>query len=222
MRKRFLTLAHAGLTLSCVACCVYLLWRDRHREQGHDRLSFGADVYLRHFHKVRWLGGDYELPAGENHCAIVVLKYQDGRYVGRHTSWHWSAESGESRVVPFMVMWSPTPTGPRSMTFSGGIWGFTSDSDVFAKLDGALGRSHGPTSLGEVRGYRVIGYAGSSEAWAAPENAAGELAAFGHSLRDRKHVVVLGIKTFPTKDEASHWALGERELPDAQPTLSKE
>jgi hypothetical protein len=217
MRKRFWSLAHVGLTLACVACCVYLLWRDRAREGERarvaGRLSADADPILRLFHQVRWIGGDYELPAGEDHCGIAVLTFENGRFTGRHHPWAWSVPPGEPRAIPYQVVWGPTAAGPKTLIVGGGI-GMSGGTRDFTSLDGMVGRSYGTSNLGEVRGYRVVGLAGSMEARANSPTDNEKAGAIHDALRTHRHVAALGVKIFPTAEDAKQWAHGATEKPD--------
>ena len=217
MRKRLWTVTHAGLTLACVACCAYLFWRDRDRgPDRRGRLSEEADLALRQFQQVRWLGGDYELPPGDDHCAVATLRFEDGRFVGRDYSWTWAAPSGGSRVVPYMVMWGLTPSGPRVVAFSGWV-SMSGKGESFVKLDGPIGRSIGQSDIGEVQGYRAIGFAASQELRSGPKTTGGGSADAARAIETHKYVAVLGVKPFATADEARDWAHGRPDVPGPCP-----
>jgi hypothetical protein len=218
MLSRIWRVAQPILMLVLVACCAYLLWRDSYRP-GFGRLStpdpgrFSAhsDFPVRNFLGVNWLGGDYELPAGEDHCAVVLLRFEDGKFRGREAGAVFSRRSGDSRVVPFYVMWGPGPKGTRVVS----SWpGFEfNNSPFFAHLNGGLGRSLGSAEgFGEVRGYRVIGYAMSSQTRAGQEpyqQISGHDIDF--ALRTRQFVLVLGLKTFATAEEAHDWLASKQD-----------
>jgi len=212
MRNRFWTLAHFTLTLSCIGCCAYLLVRDQRRDQ--QRPSEHMDFALRHFHQVRWLGGDYALPTSQDHCVIAILRFEDGKFKERFGSWAWSPSSGESRTVPYMVMWGPTADGPQSVVFSGGMSMTGILKKWFANLDGSIGRSHGVSDFGELRGYRVIGYAGSKEPRAGRDQPRAFSSDVDSLIENHKHVGFLVVKHCASEEEAKRIANGRTEPED--------
>lgn len=209
MCSKLWRVTHALLTLTAVGCCAWLAWREYHRPDPY-RHSSSADLTLRHFLDVRWIGGDYELPRGEEHCVVAVLRFEDGRFLGRFGGGVFSPGSGEPRVVPHYVMWGQGTEGKTRLV----NLGYSSSNDLFfAKLDGGLGRSLGTASSESVRGYRVVGYAYSKETQAGKERYRDIMGDFDAALRTRRYVAVLGVKPFPTAQEAKDW-LNVEERPD--------
>jgi hypothetical protein len=215
MRKRFWTLAHFALTLGCIGCCVYLFDRDLRREiEQKERTLEHTDFALRQFHQVRWLGGDYALPSGQDHCAITILRFEDGKYKERFGSWAWSASSGESRTIPYMVMWGPTADGTQSLVKSGAFSMPGVQNKWFANLDGITGRSYGVSDLGELRGYRVIGFAGSKEPRAGRDQPKAFSSEIDSLIENHKHVGFLVVKHCSSEEEAKQIAHGRPEPED--------
>src|SRR5262249_1075799 len=126
----------------------------------------------------------------------------------------WSVPPGGLRTVPFLVMWGPTPDGPKVEVFSDSISTSGTATEFFGRLDGPIGRSSGTSQLGEVRGYRVVGYAGWQGARAGEGKMGGVLGALEVVLDTRKDGGVVGVKPFATADEAKHWAYGLLVDPD--------
>jgi hypothetical protein len=213
MASRLWRVAHVLLTLTAVACCAWLVWREYHRPDPN-RHSTGADFALRNFLDVKWIGGDYEMPKEEDHCALVVLKFEDGKFRGREGGTVFSPQPGGSRVVPFYVMWGRGPEGTKVVSGQVGFWGTSQKDQFFAKLDGGIGRAYGSTSLGEVRGYRVIGYGFSQQTQAGKERYRNISVDLESALDTRQAVVVLGLKPFPTQDEAKDWLYNHDEPAD--------
>lgn len=214
MLRRLWAVAHVALTLACLGCCAYLLWRERDRERevarGREREATRrpavSDPALRQFHQVRWLGGDYELSPEWDHCGSAVLTFEDGRLTGVRHPRVCSIPPDGPRVVPYLVMWGPGPAGTRMATFSGWLAVSAERDDFFAKLDGPLMRSYGETDEGELRGYQVIGYAASREARAEQKKDAPGDRAVDLTLRSHRYVAVLGVKMFGSEEDARLWA----------------
>ena len=209
---RFWRVLHPLLTLAAVACCAWLVWKDQRRPDPA-RLSTHADIPIRNFLDVKWLGGDYELPANERHCAVMALQFEDGKFRGRSQGTVFSPEPGESRVVPFYVMWGPGPKGTRVISGWPGLWSGSHVNEFFAKIDGGLSRMYRGTPTDEIRGYWVIGFAASQKTRPGIDPGIG----FGdlkHAIETREAVVVLGIKPFPTHEEAKKWLFENNERGD--------
>ncbi len=223
MISRIWRVAHPLFTLTLVVCCAYLLWRDSHRpgfgrlsQPGPERLSTHEDTPLRNFLGVKWLGGDYELPKGEEHCAVVPLRFEDGKFRGREGGKVFSPQPDRSRVVPFYIMWGPGLKGTHVISGWPGMWGSSNDNSFFAKLDKGVNRTYGPSAgFGEIRGYRVIGFATSSQTRAGQEKY-GQIGGgdIDFALRTRQFVLVLGVKPFATEEEAKDWVYNQREPED--------
>lgn len=206
MLKRIWAVTHPLLTLAAVGCCTYLLTRPT-APLPSGRMSEDADFALRRFLGVKWIGGDYELPKGENHYAVVGLTFKDGKFVGRHGGAARSAEQTGSRVVPYTVMWGDTPNGLRVMSIEGSISSSWQGDEFFKNLDGGLSRTHGSSMLGEVRGYRIIGYIASRACQPGSEgheNSSG--LGPDWQIQHRRYVFLLGIKPFASEQEARDWA----------------
>ncbi|MDY3557614.1 hypothetical protein R5W23_000141 [Gemmata sp. JC673] len=92
------------------------------------------------------------------------------------------------------------------MTASGGMCSFEEKDEFFAKLDGPLLRCYGSTNNGEIRGYRVIGYAASNEERVDKDRKSDASEAINSIFRTQRHVAILGVKTFDTEAEARTWA----------------
>lgn len=222
MLSRIWRVAHPLLTLALVGCCAYLLWRDWHRPGfgGHSapdpaRHSAHMDWPLRNFLGVNWLGGDYELPAGEDHCTVVMLRFEDGKFRGRQAGPVFSPRPGDSRVVPFYVMWGPGPKGTRVVSGWPGNWSSSDNNPFFANLNGGLGRTYGSDdSRTTLRGYRVIGHAFSQQERAESKNPRVSSIYPDFNIQNRQFVLVLGVKTFATEKEAEDWAYTQDEKPD--------
>ena len=216
MWSRIRRAMHPLLTLALVVCCAYLLWRDSCRlaavpagpvPPSLERLSAHEDAPLRNFLNVRWLGGDYELPADEEHCVAVLLKFEDGKFKGRQHGTAFSPVPGGSRVVPFYAMWGPGPNGPRAASGWQGVWTASDNDPFYAGLNGDLARFYGKHMVySVVRGYRVIGYAASKQMRAGREQ-------FEHTvggsweefINNHQRVLILGVKPFATHEEAWDW-----------------
>jgi hypothetical protein len=211
--RRFWAIAHFGLTLTCLGCCIYLVWQNRElqreREREHQRefarKTTREDFALRKLNQIRWLGGEYELPPGNNHAVIAVLIYKDGQFASRYWSTTWSIDPGESRVIPFQLLWGPTPEGKRALVVQGFSSSHIGNGDELSKFDGPILRVSGSGDDGELRGYRVIGHAASQEG----RNGENPITlSFGTTeavLENRRHVLVLGVKTFANREEARQW-----------------
>lgn len=174
--------------------------------RGH--LSDDADYALRNFHEVRWLGGEYELPLTESHCAIAVLKFENGKFIGREHEWKWAASAGEPRTIPYLLMWGLGEGGTKLALFAGGTRSVTQKNEFFGQLDGGLSRSYGKSNAGEIRGCRVIGFASSKEARPGREAFATSFGDLDQEIKNKKHVGVLVVKPFSSEEEASHWVYG--------------
>jgi hypothetical protein len=213
--------AHPLLTVLLALCFGYLLWRDSHRPgfgtlsaPESERLSDHADIPLRNYLGAKWLGGDYELPAGERHCAVVLLKFEDGKFSGRQGANVFSPRRGGSRVVPYYVMWGPGPNGFRVVNGWPGAWSGSKGGLFYEQLDGGLVRSYGTADLGELRGYRVIGHAQSSQTRRGRDEHKNHTGDVRFAIENFKCVLVLGIKPFASEEEARDWVLNPREEPD--------
>jgi hypothetical protein len=207
---RFWRVLHPLLTLAAVACSAWLVWKDQRRPDP-ERLSTNADTAVRNFLDLRWLGGDYELPAGEHHCAVGVLEFEDGKFRRRRSGTVFSPKPGESRVVPYYVMWGRGHEGTRVVSGWPGSWMAIPKDTFFANIDSAVSRAHGPVSLSDIRGYRVIGFAVSQQPRAGHESFATTFADLERALEKRQFVAVLGLKVVPTREEAEQWLYGTDE-----------
>lgn len=216
---RFWRVSQPLLTLAAVACCVWLVWKDQQRptpeQQRRDleRHSSRADIPVRNFLEIKWLGGDYELPESDTHCVVAALQFGDGKFRGRYQATVFSPKPGESRVVPFYVMWGPGPKGTRVVSGWPGIWSGAHRSEFFAKIDGGLVRVYGDKSTDEIRGYRVAGFAASRKTRPGIDADIG-FGDLNHAIETREAVVVLGVKPFPTQQEAERWLFENNEPGD--------
>jgi hypothetical protein len=199
--------------------CGWLLYRDFQRPDPKrpdpNRDLEHADIRIRNFLNVRWLGGDYELPADVEHCGLGVLMIEDGKYVDRHPGTVFSPWPGGSRVVPYYVMWGPNHKGTTRLIYGWpGSWASSDGDEFFAHLDGGAYRQVGSPQLEEYRGYHVIGYAFSREARQGQEEKAKLFGSLQLALESRKYVAILGLKTFSTRHDADSWYTGRREPAD--------
>ncbi|WP_162672644.1 hypothetical protein [Gemmata massiliana] len=207
-------MVHSLLTIALVGCCGYLLWRDSRRSDAEssqrrmsERLSAHEDMPVRHFLDVKWLGGDYELPAGEDHCGVALLRFEEGKLTGRRGI-VFSPKPGASRVVPFYVMWGRGKDGPRVVSGWPWNWGGSNGDPFYADLGDKLSRSYGDSPLGDLRGYRVIGHAVSKQLRAGREQFVDAVIGYEDVIKNHQRVLVLGVKPFPTREEAEHWLDG--------------
>jgi hypothetical protein len=203
---------HVLLTLAAVGCCGWLLWRDTHRPAAEqsllgpdpERPTFPADDALRSFLDVKSIGGDYQLPEGENFGVIALLLFEDGKFRGRRGAWQITGSSNGTRSVAYQLLWGRgTDGGTRlvcvtrtpNTTMTG--TGRKEDAEFLAMRFEGFGTQPKPTE--EVRGYRVLAHAISSEV------REGQPGTFGRATVDinhRKTVAVVGVKTFPTFEQA--------------------
>lgn len=215
MWKKLFTSLHVLLTLSAVGCCVYLLMRQQSdnkdkteteaRNEGH---SANADFALRRFLGVKWLGGDYEVPDDVEHYGVALLHYKDGEFVERMNSSIYSREKGTSRVMPKVILWGPTPDGPKVISLTG----FTSFSQggkdhPLHRMQG-LSRCFGPVDDGLLRGCRVIGNASSGEWLISKSNDSRDLE---KDANHYKEILYHVVKFFPSQDEAMTWMSNQSE-----------
>ena len=197
MIRRVWRVVHPLLTLAAVGCCGYLLLRPT-APVPSGRASEEADYTLRHFLGARWIGGDYELPAGEQYAVVLLMEFKEGEYRRTYLRRVWDAKH-DGRVLRTQLMWGEGPNGKRAVLID---WGMTTYTGEFAELDGPLGRIYGAAKCDEVRGFRAVGYASSKDIRAGYErleNIGGLDCA--EIIESRKRVLVLGVKPFP--DEAS-------------------
>jgi hypothetical protein len=214
--------AHPLLTLVLGVCCAFLLWRDSQRpgfpfkgDAPADHIPVGEDVFARNFLGAKWLGGDYLLPQDVAHCTVVVLRYEDGKFRERMGGTVFSPRPGGSRLVPFYVMWGPGPKGTRVVSGWPGMWSGSDNDERYTPLNGGVSRAFGSSrGFGELRGYRVYGFATSSVAREGREaqarTSSGDV---GDAVVNHKHVLVLGMKPFPSEQAARDWLYTELELP---------
>jgi hypothetical protein len=207
---RRLLVVNLLLTAVCLGACGYLIWRNRYQEQRELR-GESMDRRLREFHRVRWIGGEYELPRGSDHYGVAVLEFIDGKFLRRREATPWSVPE-RGRLLQCTIMWGVAPGEPRMSYYDGhGGVGWSGD-DFYAKLDGPWGRCVGPDDFGEQMGYRVIGYAASAAFRDdVEESQKGFAGGLEHALQVRKHVLVMGIRSFASTEEAKDWAHNGRE-----------
>ncbi len=212
MLKRVWQIAHPLLTLTAVGCCVYLLWRPT-APVPSERASASEDHHLRRFLDVKRIGGDAELPSDVHHCALACFLYTDGRLDQRLSSDTFTPRGG-SRVIPYFVMWGPTPRGVRGSTVN--QWCATSDADgIWAKLDGPMSQCFGQTHNGEVHGFRIIGFAASSECRPGQEEKRNiSSGSVKTTIEISRSVLMLGYKPFATEQEAKDYVFGDGMLRD--------
>ena len=197
---------HALFTVSLIGLCGFLLGRDRNRPQlGPEPDSAHADRHLRWFLDVKRMGGDYELPPGEEHCAVALLQFENGKFRRREHGYAHSCPPGGSRVVPYFVMWGPQPDG-KSRVIYGTDYLFLcrfENSSFHAALDTGGLRSLGTPE--EVRGWRVIEFAISAkprEGKALNQSVYDSAAA---AIENCETVLVMGLKPFPTEKQAKEY-----------------
>lgn len=201
MLSRVWKVLHPLLTLLLLACFAYLLVRPAAPiPVGRD--SEQADNTLRTFLYVRHIGGDYELPPGENFAVISLMEFVDGQFKQGYYKAVWDV-SQTGRVCPAKVMWGKTPDGPRLAIFHGGV---TIHSGDFAVLDGPSGRIGGSTKWNEVNGFRAIGFASSADVQPGQERFkdVGGLQS-NETIQVRKRVLVFGVKPFPDRNSAEQF-----------------
>lgn len=211
---------HLLLTFLLCICCTFLLWRDSQRpgfpfkgDAPADRIPVGEDVFVRNFLGAKWLGGDYVLPQDVAHCAVVMLRFEDGKFRERMGGKVFSPVSGGSRLVPFYVMWGPGLKGTRVVSGWPGRWSGSDNDERYTPLNHSVHRAFGSSrGFGELRGYRVYGFATSSVAREGREaqarTSSGDV---GDALANHKHVLVLGMKPIPSEEAARGWLYTERE-----------
>lgn len=200
MFKRIWKVVHPLLTLAAVGCCVYLLLRPT-APIPSGRASDSEDRLLRGLLEIKRIGGDAELPSDVPHCALATFLYKDGQLDHRRNAYVFSPNGG-SRVIPYLVVWGPTPKGIRGMTVDQAFTMSNAD-DIWATLDGPLSWCNGPVHAGEVHGFRIIGFAASGECRPGHE-----------AMRNTSCVLMLGYKPFATRQEAEDYAYGDGILQD--------
>lgn len=211
MFKRVWRIAHPLLTLAVVGCCVYLLLRPT-APVPSDRVSASEDHHLRRFLDVKRIGGDAELPLDVRHVVLAVFLYQDGALDHRRGAYVFSPD-GNSRVIPYFVMWGATPRGVRGATVDQAFVMSDAD-DIWAKLDGPHSNCFGTADLGEVQGFRIVGFAASSECRPGQEDKRNISAGLKKTLEFRRYVLMLGYKPFATRKEAEDYSYGDGILRD--------
>ena len=209
---------HLLLTLSALGCCLWLLWHDQHRPNpdptsrpDSDRFKLQADSALRSFLDVKSFECNFDVPEGDNHGVITLLRFEDGKFRGRKygDAWAFTLKTGEPRSVSFSLL-----RGRRSedkmrvvgvtRTSDSETTSFRDRDDEFwSKLDGA---SSSPGGSETVRGYRVLGHLSSTMSRAGKS---GQFGSLELTLEHRQTVAVIGMKTFPDADQASEWQLGQ-------------
>src|SRR5262245_24118301 len=215
MCRRTWHVLHALLTLAVVACCVWLVWKDQRREYPA-RIERAAqpevprlypDDALRAFLNLRSVGGTYRLPEGESYGAIALLLFEDGKFRGRKGAWHIAGVPEGANAVSYQFVWGRSADGgTRLVTVfrePGGsqITGSTKDDPEFlAKLDGMIISVANPSE--EVRGYRILAHVSSAKL---QPGKPGLFGTFARELENRQSVAVVGVKTFPTEDQAADW-----------------
>jgi hypothetical protein len=212
MLKRVWKVVHPVFTLVAVGCCVYLLVRPSAQPQEAGQPFEPRDAELRALLKVRTLESHYSLPSGEDHCGVLLMRFEDGRNIGPFTGTTFSVGEDGSRRVPFQFLCGKTSHGVRALVNSP-KWGFTSGDDFFDDLDGGPSGwwgGGGNSGLGELDGCRVIAFASSRECRPGHEafqNSSGKDTA--DLIEKRKRVLALVVKPFPTEDDARRWVEDE-------------
>lgn len=219
---------HLSLTLTALACCGWLLYRDSSRsgvsppapnsEQAVPNLqrpTLSADDALRSFLNVQSASGDFELPEHEKYGVIAILHFENGKFHGRRGACMLTDSPNTSRVVAYQILWGQEPGGGTHvvvMTHTPGItstclWG-KGEGNFLSKVGHASMQSAAATE--EVRGYRVIYHSVSHEIRPGKPGVVGRAS---EDIQNRQTVAVFGVKTFPTYDEASNW-LSQKEPAD--------
>jgi hypothetical protein len=106
-------------------------------------------------------------------------------------------------------MWGQAPDETVRMVGGGSTLVTSNKNSLFTRIDGPWARGYGRTSLGELRGYQVTGYAVSKKMRAGQEEYEGISLDLDFALKTRQTVVVLGLKPFSTKKEAEDWVFKE-------------
>jgi hypothetical protein len=102
-------------------------------------------------------------------------------------------------------MWGRGHEGTRVISGWPGMWSASQNDKFFANIDSGYSRVYGPDTLGEIRGYRVIGFAVSRQLRAGSEKYRDQFGGLDFSIQNRQFVAVLGVKTFSTAQEADSW-----------------
>jgi hypothetical protein len=227
---RFWRVLHPLLTFAAVACCAWLVWKERQRsylegdsglgkpEQNDQRPTsqrkvLHTDTALRTLLNAKSVGGDYQLPEGENYGGIALLWFEDGRFRGRRASLEFPGTPDGVRAVSYQFLWGE---GPDRKTRVVGLLSYPPDGlftdvspietdDFFAKLDIASGMTPSRPAE-EVRGYRILTHLSSRKGRGGVGQPM-ESSTCAHAIESRQTVLVVGVKTFPTFNQASDWYL---------------
>ena len=149
---------HVLLTLAAVACCAWLLAKDRHwwyldeQDQVQEpapRLP-PADDTLRSLLDIHSIRGTYRLPEGEHFGVIALLWFEDGKFQNRLAEWQMSSAFQDGCVVSYDITLGRGPNGKPQ------VLGSISEPTVsyrlkksipeefFSKLDGEIFRQTPP------------------------------------------------------------------------------
>ena len=192
------------LTMVCLGCCGYLLWKDRQPQYEpppptSEPPHIVEDLLLRRFLGVRSVGGHYELPLSHTVCQVQLLKFENGKYVGWSGSTAGLLDKDRSAMIPIYMMWGPTPTGVRATILMEENTS-TNQNDFFAKLDGSILVNNGKQKADTLGPYQVAGYATSESIQPGIDRNT-----FSENVKsvihERQSVAVLVFKSFETWDD---------------------
>jgi hypothetical protein len=171
--------------------------------------SLQSDDAVRTLLNVSSVGGAYRLPEGENFGVIALLWFENGKFRGRPEVWQLTASPEGTRAVAYQIVWGKGPEGEMRMvevvradtsTLSGSSRKQT--EQLLSKLDGNISTTiSGPSE--EVRGYRMLACILSKKT--RPGGKSGAFGSFAFDLENRETVAVIGVKTFPTKQQMFDW-----------------
>jgi hypothetical protein len=217
MSSRLWRLVHPLLTLAAVGCCAWFLLREYPRWNSErnvvgDRTAVKElkpllhdDSALRYFLDVKSVGGTCEMPEGHNWGVIALLLFENGKFSGGQASWHISGSTEGTRTFSYQILWGKGPDGEFRVL---GAIGAQNDTlwqplrkdrgQFFSRMQF---RSITNSASDEVRGYRVLAFGTSQDAWT------GRLDPINEELKKKQDIVIVGLKTFPTQKESMDWHL---------------
>jgi hypothetical protein len=212
-------LPHILLTLISVSCCLWLVLRDqRHRheknelerllnqERSRQAVDLDRDLGFRHLFDVNGVHARLRIPEGENHCGLTLVEYENGR---RKVLTRTIKTIHGDRILETSLTWGKAPDGEKLIFLHGAAYMTIPGSFATKYRGGSSIVSYEKETLGSLpllNGEIVLNEIFSTELRVGVTDQSSHYGFPQKQIDNRKHVMFLLLRPFPSNAAALAWA----------------